>query len=139
MAALNAGPALVNFAGHGSNQTWRGLLAVEDADGLTNGNRLPFVVAMDCLNGQFQNPFLPCLAEALLEAPGGGAIAVWASSGICDAEGQAPLNRALYQQLFGGAGAPFGTAAARAKAATTDLDVRRSWILFGDPTASLRR
>ena len=63
---------------------------------------------------------------------------MWASSGICDAEGQASLNRALYQQLFG-AGATFGAAAARAKAATTDLDVRKSWILFGDPMALLRR
>jgi hypothetical protein len=123
--------------GHGSAQTWRGLLDVADAAALANGERLPVVVAMNCLNAQFQNAFIPCLAEALLSAPGGGAVAVYASSGLCEPAGQAALNRGFYQQLFSGS-PTLGEAAARAKAATADLDVRRTWIFFGDPTSRLR-
>ena len=31
-----------------------------------------------------------------------------------------------------------GDATRQAKLATTDLDVRRTWILFGDPTMKIR-
>jgi hypothetical protein len=40
--------------------------------------------------------------------------------------------------LFSGEAGTLGEAAARAKAATDDLDVRRTWILFGDPSLRLR-
>jgi len=40
--------------------------------------------------------------------------------------------------LFNGQGLPLGEATARAKAATSDQDMRRTWILFGDPTTRLK-
>ena len=78
------------------------------------------------------------LSEALLKAEGGGAIAVWASSGLTEPAAQAILNRELLKALFNGGSITLGAAANKAKAATPDPDVRRTWILFGDPTTQLK-
>jgi hypothetical protein len=86
-----------------------------------------------CLNGYFQDPGSDSLGEALLKSVGGAA-AVWASSAMTYADGQAPMNAEFYRQVFGSLRPRIGDAALRAKAATPDLDVRRSWVLLGDPT-----
>ena len=66
-------------------------------------------------------------------------MAVWASSGLTDPSPQAVMNKALIQNLFNGQSLTIGEAVLRAKAATDDPDVRRTWILFGDPTTKLKR
>jgi hypothetical protein len=140
---IERGVLLVNYIGHGSVEIWQGdLLTSDDSDQLINGLRLPFFVNMTCLNGFFQAPYADSLAEALLKARQGGAIAVWASSGFTEPEGQAPMNKELIHLLFsrggGGESLTLGEAAMRAKAASADPDVRRTWILFGDPTTRLK-
>jgi len=95
-------------------------------------------VAMNCLNGYFQDPALDSLAEALLKSPAGGAVAVWASSAITFPDGQGPMNQEFYRQVFAIPNSRLGDAAVRAKAATFDLDARRTWILLGDPTMRMR-
>src|SRR5439155_11356053 len=104
LARLNAGQAVVNYAGHGSVELWRdGLLTTDDVPALTNGARLPLFVMMDCLNGFFHGLYPEeSLAEALVRAEHGGAVAVWASSGFTDAVSQVPLDRAFFQLLFDG-------------------------------------
>jgi hypothetical protein len=92
---------------------------------------------MTCLNGYFDDPALSSLAEALMKSQG-GAVAVWASSGMTMPDEQALMNREFYRQLFANRGIALGDAIKRAKAATSDGDVRRSWILLGDPTMRLR-
>jgi len=136
---LSQGQLLVNYFGHGSTQIWHGnLLTYSDALSLTNSPNLPFFVSTTCLNGFFQDPYSESLAEALLKAEFGGAVAVWTSSGLTDPEDQLPLNEELIKLLFNGQGLTIGEAVMRAKQAATDRDVRRTWILFGDPTLKLR-
>ena len=68
-------------------------------------------------------------------------MAVWTSSGLTIPEGQALMDQELIRLLFdreGGEDLTLGEAAARAKAATTDGDIRRTWIFFGDPTTRLK-
>jgi len=133
------GEAMVNYIGHGSEEVWAGgLFSSTDANGLTNGSMVPFVVSMTCLNGYFQDVYGTALAKALIEAPGGGALAVWASSGLTDSGTQATMNQALVKALFGTQPMTLGEAAASAKTAISDLDVRRTWILFGDPATKLQ-
>jgi len=48
------------------------------------------------------------------------------------------MNRELIRTLFNGKSITLGEAVKRAKLATTDPDVRRTWILFGDPTTKLK-
>jgi hypothetical protein len=138
LQSLSDGVLLMNYFGHGSVEVWRGdLLTSEDAAGLSNGTRLPFLVSMTCLNGLFDDLYTECLAEAMMKAPNGGAVGVWASSGLSDPERQAVMNVELYRQLFG-MNQTVGEAILKAKAAVRDMDIRRTWILFGDPTLKLR-
>jgi hypothetical protein len=133
------GAAMVDYMGHGSEAVWAGgLFSSTDAAGLTNGSMVPFVVSMTCLNGYFQDVYGTALAKALMDAPGGGALAVWASSGLTDSGSQAAMNQALVKALFGTPRATLGEAAITAKTAASDLDVRRTWILFGDPATKLQ-
>jgi hypothetical protein len=136
---LGQGPLLVNYLGHGGMMEWRGqVLTTDDAEGLLSGQRLPFFINMTCLNGFFQAPFADSLAEALLKAEGGGAVAVWTSSGMTEPGGQLMMNQELVRQLFSGEDGTIGEAAMKAKRAVSDKDIRRTWILFGDPTTRLK-
>lgn len=139
---INAGQALVNYSGHGNVNTWTdGSIFTSDlAVSLTNGNKLPFVVVMDCLNGYFHepNPGFSGLAEAFLQAPNGGAVASFASSGLTIPDGQHEMSLQLYTLLYGSQSIALGDAIKIAKASTNDMDVRRTWIFFGDPSMKIR-
>jgi len=136
---LNQGQLLVNYIGHGSTKIWKGdLLTSLDAWSLTNSPYLSFLVSMTCLNGFFQDPYSKSLAETFMNAEWGGAVAVWTSSGLTNPGGQVPMNKELIQMLFNGQGLTIGEAVMRAKQSATNSDVRRTWILFGDPTLRLR-
>lgn len=140
LEALSSGQLLVNYFGHGSVEVWarEEILTSEDVLSLENGPRLPVVAAMNCLNGFFHDLYTESLAEVLLKAPGGGAAAVWASSGLTAPHDQAALNEAFLRHLLGEEGLSLGEAAQKAKVEVGDRDVRRTWILFGDPAMRLR-
>ena len=139
LQSFNSGALLINYFGHGSVEIWRGdLLQSNDAPGLTNSTKLPFVVAMTCLNGFFHDIYTNSLAEALMNAPNGGAVGVWASSGLTDSDVQHPMNKELLNQLFNSS-QTIGEAVVKAKASESDPDVRKTWILFGDPTLKIVR
>jgi len=82
------------------------------------------------------------LATALMKVQQGGAIAVWASSGLTEPPSQSIMNERFYMELFRldreGNGPRLGDATLRAKSVISDPDVRRTWILFGDPSMRLR-
>jgi hypothetical protein len=140
VAGVNGGPLVVNWTGHGSIDVWtgEGLLRGADAPALTNGSRLSLFVMMTCLNGYYEGTGLDSLAESALKAEGGGAFAVWASTGMTEPGAQAAANRELYRIIFTEDGVRLGDAVRRAKHATADPDVRRTWVFFGDPSSKLR-
>jgi hypothetical protein len=139
ITAINQGPRVTNFVGHGSNGVWTGgsVLSSYDAPILTNTNRLSVFTMMTCFNGYFQDAYNDSLSEALLKAPG-GAIAVWASTTLTETAGQNDIDQEFYRMLFGSQNATLGDAARAAKMVTTDPDVRRTWTQFGDPAMQLR-
>jgi hypothetical protein len=139
LALLNQGQLVVNYIGHGSTEIWKGnLLTSSDAWDLTNSPYLPFLVSMTCLNGFFQDPASESMAETFLKAARGGAVGVWASSGLTSPPEQLPLDLKLIQLLFNGQGLTIGEAVALSKQTVINMDVRKTWILFGDPTTKLR-
>jgi hypothetical protein len=144
LEAIHRGPRLVNYMGHGSVDIWRGnLLTAAEARALGDQQRLPLFVMMTCLNGYFVDPALDSVAEGLMKAEQGGAVAVWTSSGQTEPEQQLLLNQEflrlfLAQSSPGGTPIRLGEAVMKAKAAITDVDIRRTWILFGDPSMPLR-
>jgi hypothetical protein len=139
LAALNQGSKLVNYYGHGSTTVWTDapILSASDAAGLTNRDHLSLIVSMTCLSGSFQGPSIESLGESLLKSQG-GAIAVWASSGLTDPTAQTVMSRDAVTRLFAGSNLTIGEVVALAKSSTTNLDVRRTWILLGDPATRLK-
>jgi hypothetical protein len=140
LAQLNAGNLVVNYLGHGSENDWAtpGFFNGDDATALANGAMTPLFVDMDCLNGLFHDVYETSLATSLMLAPQGGAMAVWASSGVTDSDPQFGMDKALMQYLFATPAQTIGEATRNAKQGVADIDVRRTWILFGDPSMKLK-
>ena len=140
--AVNSGKLIVNYSGHGGVDMWgqRGQLLnnADVANTWTNVGKLPFVVAMNCLNGLFQGIFgEESLAEAMMRKPNGGAVAAWASSGLTPPATQLVVNQELFRLIFEGTYSTLGEAVAAAKLVVPNQDLRRSWIFFGDPAMQL--
>ena len=77
---------------------------------------------MTCLNGLFNDALCgDRLGEALLKADGGGAVAVWASSALTDADKQAQMNQEAIRQLYGTTPKTLGEAMQRGQV----IDTRR--------------
>ena len=140
ISGMNQGAQVVNFMGHGSVEVWtaESIFSTSDSADLTNGDRLPLVLMMTCLNGLYQNPLRESLAESLVRSKTGGAIAVWGSSGMTPPSPQLAMSRILFSNLFGSEPLRLGEAIRNAKKGTRDPDVRRTWMLFGDPTMKIR-
>jgi hypothetical protein len=141
LASIQNGQLLVNYNGHGSVEVWGGSDLLDDATAstLNNGDRLPVFLIMNCLNGFFHDVFTESLAESLMLAPSGGAVAVWASSGLTAPDPQFQMNQALLRTLFAQPGVTLGDAVLSAKSVVADSDVRRTFVLFGDPLLQLKR
>ncbi|HZS44205.1 MAG TPA: C25 family cysteine peptidase [Blastocatellia bacterium] len=139
VAQLMLGQRVFNYAGHGSVNLWRGnLLTDDDVQALSTGKASPLIVSMTCLNGYFQDPRLASLGEELLKVNQGGAVSIWASSGMTDPGNQSTMNQEFFKQLFGNFDITIGDAIKKAKASEMDSDIRRTWIFFGDPTMKLK-
>ena len=93
--AFNQGALIINFLGHGDQNTWgdEGIFNPnqfpDHLKSLSNLAALPFVVSMNCLNGFFTFPDMPSydlesISEKLLKLSHGGAVAMWASSSLTD-------------------------------------------------------
>jgi peptidase C25-like protein len=142
IAGLSRGQKIVNYVGHGNVDQWKGrLLTSASARDLTNSRHLPLFVMMTCLNGYFQDSSLDSLAESLMKTRRGGAVAVFASSGMTAPPDQSVLNHEMFRLILDSTNAgslTLGEATVKAKLAVNDVDIRRTWILFGDPTMRLR-
>jgi Peptidase family C25 len=82
------------------------------------------------------------LAESLMRS-NGGAIAVLASPNLNAPEGQQELRLSIYNLMFSGSNSgaralKFGGIIKAAKANTQDRDVRKSYLLIGDPTVLVK-
>jgi len=140
VSAINSGQVLVNYLGHGSEEQWAGhdIFDGDAVASLTNGSQLPVFLIMDCLNGLFQDVYAQPLGVSLLVAPNGGGVAVLASSGLNQPAPQTELDVFVVQNAFGGNGATLGDAIVKAKANMSDPDVRRTYVLFGDPAMKIK-
>ena len=141
LAGINSGKLIVNYTGHGSVEVWSGEDLLDDggAASLTNGSLLPVFLIMNCLNGFFHDVYTESLAQALLFSQNGGAVAVWASSGLTSPQPQLQMDQNVVKLLFTLPALSLGDATRQAKADITDSDVRRTYILFGDPLLRLKR
>src|SRR5262249_51521222 len=135
--AARAGPALVNFAGHGSELFWSdadpAIFSIDDVAALS-GTDTSLWLHMTCYTGIFQDPRRESLAVATLLTPSRGAGGRWASAAASYPADHATMNQALVKALLVD-GKALGQATRDALALTTDPDVQSTFVLLGDPTA----
>lgn len=140
LSALHEGAGVGVYFGHGSVQQWseQKLVTNGDVPQLANGTHLPFVIAMTCLNAFFQDVYTTSLGEALLQSSNGGAIAMWTSSGLTIPLDQVGAANALARTLVTTT-TTLGDAIVAAKKTISDEDVKKTWVLLGDPSMRLLR
>ncbi len=140
LTALNQGPYIVNYSGHGSAGVWDGnWLTITDGTNLTNAPNYSLYFVLTCLNGYFLRTDFDSLGEALLKSQNGGGAAVWASTGKTTPDVQELLAARFYNQLNVGTMTRFGDFVKDAKQNLNGgRDVRLSWALLGDPTLKIK-
>ena len=141
ISAINSGQLLVNYLGHGSENQWAGsdIFDNDSVSSLTNGSQLPVFLIMDCLNGFFQDVYGQPLGVTLLLAPNGGAVAVLASTGLNQAPPQTSLDTLVVQDALNAKQTTLGDSILKSKSSITDPDVRRTYVLFGDPAMQVKQ
>ncbi len=135
VAAARSGPALVNYVGHASELFWNGdLHTVADTEALSGGGTSLWL-HMTCLTAFFQDPRRQSLAVATLLAPDGGAWGAWGSTGMTHPSDHPALDRALVRALLV-EGKTLGEATRSALTAVSDPELRSTFVLLGDPSAT---
>jgi hypothetical protein len=162
---LQQGAALVTYNGHASQWRWaitdrdksstnpvvkdapEHLFYIWDVLSLNNSDA-PFIsLAMSCLTSQFHTPvdWGMTIDEHLLLRSSGGAVATWGSTGLSVAQGHFALERGFHKTLWSrdtgrwhmGELVMGGYLEQYAWSGCCD-DVRRTFILLGDPMMRVR-
>lgn len=148
VTAMNTGPYIVNYAGHGSTGAWAAtsffsVFNVTCSNGAThcvnNVNNESIYTMLTCLNGFFHGASSDSLAESLLFAEDKGAVAAWASTGLTTADVQEIMGQRFFQKIGEGTLPRMGDLIKDAKTVIPGgTDVRLSWALLGDPMLKVR-
>jgi hypothetical protein len=138
---INTGKYIVNYAGHGTLGAWATttFFSNNSVPLLTNQNAPSIFTMLTCLNGFFHEITRISLAENLVNASNGGAVAAWASSGKTTPDIQEIMGQRFYQQIGLGNITRIGDLIRDAKTVVPGgRDVRESWVLIGDPMLKVR-
>jgi hypothetical protein len=148
---INAGKLIVNYIGHATTPQWasEGLFKVADIGNLINGDKMPIMLPMTCMDGYFIYPgssnqgINPSLGESITRVPDKGAIASWSPTGWGNVSGHDILNRGFFNALFQ-SGDGFLTLGMATQAGKIDLfstgtnqDLMDTYLLFGDPATRI--
>ncbi|MCX5880680.1 MAG: C25 family cysteine peptidase [Deltaproteobacteria bacterium] len=139
---LMDGMEAVHYFGHGGYTIWSddGLLSVSSVDKLANSGVGTVIFTWTCSVQDFQYHLGPCINEALLLVPDGGAVATVGPAGVTTTDTQEMLYSQLYLNLT--KGMTLGQAIQQAKAtALTSSKLAQpavdGWTLLGDPSLCL--
>jgi hypothetical protein len=137
---LNSGVDLMVYLGHGALNRFgtSSYLNITNIPALSNSARLPLVSVMTCVAGDFAQPGNNCIAEELVLAANGGAIAVIGPTGLSANQDATLLNQRLMRVLRTEDWGRLGDFWRQAAAEYTYYDQRPMGIsiynLIGDPT-----
>jgi len=151
--AFNEGRGIANYVGHGSSTYWvTSGFAISDVNSLANDNKLPFIIDVACVNGEFHGQ--TCFAESWLRATNTntdmptGAIAIIAStinqSWSPPMEGQDAMNDILTEQFSDNIKRTFGGITMNGCMQMNDEygsdgdEMTDTWTIFGDPSLVVR-
>jgi PKD repeat protein len=159
-SAINAGLSVINYCGHGADTYWvTSGFSTTDINSLSNGDMLPVIFSVACVNGTFHKT-TECFAERWLRKSGGGAVATLMST--INQPWQPPMRGQDYMNdlLTGGYNYSVnpgnGTSTTYGKtyfgsivfnglilmyaesAQSDDLDTLKTWTIFGDASLQVR-
>ena len=141
---LDDGAVLLEYVGHGGvdRMAAEGLMTNADVPNLTNGDRLPVVLALSCHLGFHGLPGFDALGEHLVLDGGGGAVAVIAPSWLSRHGEAGNLGDRFFRQLFVEDQSVLGDAWNEALSRARDLGVAgellQTYQLLGDPALNLQ-
>ncbi len=148
---LNPGAGIILYTGHGWDQGWgTSGYSNTEVNQLTNANKLPFIWAVACVNGNFTTT--TCFAEAWLRATSGeqptGAIATMMStinqSWNPPMSGQLEMVNILVESYLNNIKRSFGGISMNGCMKMNDeygsggYAMTDTWALFGDPSIIVR-
>ncbi len=142
---LNSGVSQVNYVGHAGYDRLadEGLLLTTDVPSLTNASAPPLFTIFSCLAGSFSDPGYENLGEALVLKPDGGAVAVFAPTGLTINDRSVRLGGEFLRLRFSSGPAPrlgdlvLGAMQAYAAGYSGD-DTLDLYGILGDPALVLR-
>ena len=150
--SINSGVSVINYTGHGSQNSWGNgaTLSNNDVNNLTNTSKLPFIWSVACVNGEFHTG--TCFAETWLRATHNGepsgAIGFLGStvnqSWSPPMEGQDEMNDILVESYGNNIKRTYGGLSANGCMKMNDSYGSSGeyetdyWTLFGDPSVVVR-
>ncbi len=145
--SVNAGRGFINYVGHGSTTAWSTTgFSVNNCNQLTNDYKLPFIVSVACVNGNFVSN--TCFAEGWTRATNGdaptGAMAIYASSVNQDWDspmrGQDEITDLLIAEDKTTVGGLYynGSCEMMDNYAGVGTDMYKTWNIFGDASLMVR-
>ncbi len=150
-AEVNAGVSLINYVGHGSDNSFATSgFSSSNVNALTNNNKWPFIISVACVNGNFKNQ--TCFAEAWLRAANAsgptGAVATIMSTinqyWNQPMEGQDMMDTILCEAISNNIKRSFGGITVNGLYKMNDfygasgMDMTDTWTIFGDPSVIVR-
>lgn len=141
---INAGAAFINYIGHAGPDriSTDGLLVLTDLPSLTNGTRLPVISTFTCFVGRFEIPGYDSIGEALVLDMDGGAVAVWAPTGLSINTEAVALGEGLFTSVFQNGEDVLGDAILEALRAYASgnftFSLHEIYTLFGDPALRMK-
>lgn len=147
----------ITYTGHGSINYWAQELLIRttslpdyvndpawnDLASMINGDNLPVLLSMTCLDGYWIYPSqrFPSLAVNLLRKAGGGIVAAYSPTGLGLAHGHDVLNKAFFDSLYKTGVKELGAAVQYSKLKLYEtgqnFDLIYTYTIFGDPALRL--
>ena len=146
---VNSGAGIITYCGHGGSDCWvTSGFSNSDVNALTNVGKLPFILSVACVNGEYHTG--TCFAESWLRATNNGEPtgAVGFTGSTINQPWNSPMcaQDAMVDRLVGTVpadqkftyGGIFFNGMIKMLDVYNDVEVFRTWLLFGDPTLQLR-
>ena len=153
---INEGVSIINYCNHGNITLW-GVFSYSNShvNALTNDYKLPYIISVACLNGKYDHSG-PCFAETWMRATNnsngnptgaiGGMFSYISQPWIPPMFGQDEMIDVLVESYSDNIRRTMGGVSANGSMAVLDQGASQNankgtyntWILFGDPTLTLR-
>ena len=153
---INEGVSIINYCNHGSETSW-GVFSYSNShvNALTNDYKLPYIISVACLNGKYDRSG-DCFAEAWMRATNnsngnptgaiGGMFSYISQTWQPPMSGQDEMVDILVELQSSNIRHTMGGVSANGNMAILDLGANQNankgtyntWILYGDPTLTLR-